>query len=57
MKAWAGEQEGGDNARVLHYLATVTAEPALVHGIEADVGSLRPVVWPTSSCGGPPRSA
>ena len=42
MKAWAGADEGDDDARVLRYLAKVTAEPALVHGIEADVGSLRP---------------
>ena len=40
MKAWAGEDEADDNARVLRYLAKVTAEPARVHGIEADVGSL-----------------
>ena len=31
-----------DNRRVLQYLAKYTAEPARVHGIEEEVGSLRP---------------
>jgi len=31
-----------DNERVLRYLAKYTAEPALVHGIDQEVGSLRP---------------
>jgi urease subunit alpha len=31
-----------DNERVLQYLAKYTAEPALVHGIDQEVGSLRP---------------
>lgn len=31
-----------DNARVLQYLAKVTAEPAIIHGISGDVGSLLP---------------
>jgi urease subunit alpha len=31
-----------DNERVLRYLAKVTAEPARVHGVERDVGSLAP---------------
>ena len=34
-------REGDDNARVLRYLAKFTAEPARVHGIDAEVGSLR----------------
>jgi urease subunit alpha len=42
MKAWAGDDGGDDNERVLRYLAKVTAEPARTHGIEADVGSLAP---------------
>ncbi len=33
---------GADNERVLRYLAKVTAEPAIVHGIAGDVGSLLP---------------
>ena len=52
MKAWrasaagqghAGLPEDGDaddNARVLRYLAKVTIEPAITHGIAAHVGSL-----------------
>jgi urease subunit alpha len=36
----AGEPD--DNRRVLQYLAKYTAEPARVHGIEEEVGSLRP---------------
>jgi urease subunit alpha len=31
-----------DNERVLRYLAKVTVEPAIVHGISAEVGSLAP---------------
>jgi urease subunit alpha len=40
----AGEADAGpdDNDRVLRYLAKYTAEPARVHGIEREVGSLRP---------------
>jgi urease subunit alpha len=34
--------ERADNERVLRYLAKVTAEPALVHGIGDEVGSLLP---------------
>jgi urease subunit alpha len=60
MKAWSGD-EGDDNARVLRYLAKVTAEPARVHGIEADVGSLRPgrladiVLWRPTAFGVKPE--
>ncbi len=49
MKRWRAteasgpdEGEADDNARVLRYLAKVTAEPALAHGIAGDVGSLVP---------------
>ena len=50
MKAWRGSEAGSrwpnepsdDNARVLRYLAKYTIEPARVHGIEAEVGSLAP---------------
>ncbi|MCI0344876.1 MAG: urease subunit alpha, partial [Chloroflexi bacterium] len=31
-----------DNARALRYLAKVTIEPAIVHGVSAEVGSLEP---------------
>jgi len=46
-----------DNDRVLHYLAKVTNEPALVHGVTDDVGSLAPgrladlVLWDAASFG------
>jgi urease subunit alpha len=39
-----GEDAGGpdDNERVLRYLAKVTIEPAITHGLADHVGSLRP---------------
>jgi urease subunit alpha len=61
MKRWAGAEEADDNARVLRYLAKVTVEPALVHGIDADVGSLRPgrladiVLWRPTAFGVKPE--
>ena len=66
MKAAAIQTEGGndrddndrdDNDRVLRYLAKVTEEPARVHGISDDVGSLSPgrladlVLWEASHFG------
>ena len=62
MKAAAASpDEGGDdrddNERVLRYLAKVTEEPARVHGISEEVGSLTPgrladlVLWEASSFG------
>jgi urease subunit alpha len=54
----SGEGSGpDDNERVLRYLAKYTAEPARVHGVEAEVGSLRPgrladiVLWRPSHFG------
>jgi len=56
MKAWRGSEAGrghdglpadrpddeaADNDRVLRYLAKVTIEPAITHGLSAHVGSLR----------------
>jgi urease subunit alpha len=45
-QGWAGAPGAGpgpdDNQRVLQYLAKYTAEPARVHGIEQEAGSLRP---------------
>jgi urease subunit alpha len=39
----AGVPHGGaDNDRILRYLAKYTAEPAIVHGVAEEVGSLRP---------------
>lgn len=61
MKAWAGERTDDDNERVLRYLAKYTAEPALVHGIDAEVGSLAPgrmadiVLWEPSHFGVKPE--
>lgn len=61
MKAWAGEVSEDDNARVLRYLAKYTAEPARVHGIAAEVGSLAPghladvVLWRPSRFGVKPE--
>jgi urease subunit alpha len=56
MKRWRGSDAGAgwpglpddgadpfdDNARILRYLAKVTIEPSIVHGIADHVGSLRP---------------
>jgi urease subunit alpha len=43
MKAQRGTDAGpADNERVLRYLAKVTINPAVTHGLAADVGSLRP---------------
>jgi urease subunit alpha len=57
MKAWRASEAGqgfagapvdrpddvaADNDRVLRYLAKVTIEPAITHGLAAHVGSLRP---------------
>jgi urease subunit alpha len=57
-----GQDDGtDDNERVLRYLAKVTAEPARVHGIDAEVGSLRNgrladvVLWDSASFGVKPR--
>jgi urease subunit alpha len=53
-----GDEDGrDDNERVLRYLAKVTEEPARVHGISHEVGSLSPgrladlVLWDASSFG------
>jgi urease subunit alpha len=40
MRAWGGAV-GDDNERVLRYLAKVTIEPAITHGIADHVGSLQ----------------
>ncbi|HUY98047.1 MAG TPA: urease subunit alpha [Verrucomicrobiae bacterium] len=53
----APEEGPDDNERVLRYLAKITIEPALVHGIAAEVGSLGPgrladiVLWRPSHFG------
>ena len=53
----SGSDDLDDNDRVLRYLAKVTEEPARVHGISPEVGSLAPgrladlVLWEASSFG------
>ncbi len=54
MKRWADDDSTDDNDRVLRYLAKCTSEPAIVHGISSEVGSLEPgrmadivLWWPT----------
>ncbi|HEY3763557.1 MAG TPA: urease subunit alpha, partial [Gaiellales bacterium] len=43
MKAQRGGETGpADNERVLRYVAKVTVNPAVAHGLAADVGTLRP---------------
>ena len=68
MKAWRASEAGSgwpnepadDNARVLRYLAKITAEPARTHGIHDEVGSLAPghladlVLWDAASFGAKP---
>jgi urease subunit alpha len=52
-----GDGEPDDNERVLRYLAKCTVEPAIVHGISEEVGSLAPgrmadiVLWDASRFG------
>jgi len=61
MKTWAGQPTDDDNERVLRYLAKYTVEPAVTHGIDAEVGSLRPgrladvVLWRPSHFGVKPE--
>jgi urease subunit alpha len=61
MKTWAGQGAGDDNERVLRYLAKYTVEPAMTHGIDAEVGSLTPgrmadiVLWRPSHFGVKPE--
>jgi urease subunit alpha len=65
MKAQRGplpeDRPGADNARVLRYLAKLTINPALAHGIAHEVGSIAPgkladlVLWPIQSFGAKPK--
>ena len=61
MKTWAGQATDDDNERVLRYLAKYTVEPAVTHGIDAEVGSLTPgrmadvVLWRPSHFGVKPE--
>jgi urease subunit alpha len=53
--------EGNDNGRILRYLAKLTINPALTHGIGHVVGSLQPgrladiVLWPIAFFGVKPK--
>jgi urease subunit alpha len=56
-----GDQAQNDNERILRYLAKLTINPALTHGIAHLVGSLEPrkvadiVLWPTNTFGIKPK--
>jgi urease subunit alpha len=70
MKAWRASEAGSgwpnepsnDNERVLRYLAKYTVEPARVHGVQDEVGSLAPghladlVLWDAASFGTKPAA-
>ncbi len=55
-----GDGAGHDNLRVLRYLAKLTINPAVAHGLSGEVGSLQPgrladvVLWRPSSFGAKP---
>src|SRR4029453_140798 len=57
----AGDPPEHDNERILRYLAKLTINPAVAHGIGHLVGSLEPgkvadvVLWPTSTFGVKPK--
>jgi len=57
----AGDPAENDNQRILRYLAKLTINPALTHGVGHLVGSLEPgkvadiVLWPTSTFGVKPK--
>ena len=57
----AGDPAEHDNQRILRYLAKLTINPALTHGIAHLVGSLEPgkvadiVLWPTNTFGVKPK--
>jgi urease subunit alpha len=56
-----GDPAGNDNQRILRYLAKLTINPALTHGVAHLVGSLEPgkvadiVLWPTNTFGVKPK--
>jgi urease subunit alpha len=56
-----GDPPGNDNERILRYLAKLTINPAITHGIGHLVGSLEPgkvadiVLWPTNTFGVKPK--
>jgi urease subunit alpha len=56
-----GSVSGNDNLRILRYLAKLTINPAITHGIAHEVGSLEPgkladiVLWPIAFFGAKPK--
>ncbi|QKW11223.1 urease subunit alpha [Streptomyces sp. NA04227] len=56
-----GDGPGDDNARVLRYIAKLTVNPALAHGLAHEVGSIEPgkladiVLWRPESFGAKPQ--
>jgi urease subunit alpha len=56
-----GAVSENDNLRILRYLAKLTINPAITHGIAHEVGSLEPgkladiVLWPTGFFGAKPK--
>ncbi len=56
-----GDSEHSDNTRILRYLAKLTINPAITHGIAGHVGSLEPgkladiVLWPVAFFGAKPK--
>ncbi len=60
LRGSGGDAEGHHNARVLRYLAKLTVNPALVHGLADHVGSLEPgrladiVLWEPAYFGAKP---
>ena len=42
MKKELGGEDGPDNARVLRYIAKLTINPALAHGLADEIGALTP---------------
>ncbi|KAA9129955.1 urease subunit alpha [Microbacterium caowuchunii] len=55
------DSEDNDNFRVLRYLAKVTINPAITHGLSDHIGSLEPgkmadiVLWPIDTFGAKPK--
>ncbi|GAA2877954.1 urease subunit alpha [Streptosporangium fragile] len=61
MKGELGAAQDGDNERVLRYLAKLTINPAIAHGLAHEVGSLEPgkladiVLWRPDHFGAKPQ--
>jgi urease subunit alpha len=61
MKPESGGDAGHDNVRVLRYLAKLTINPALAHGLAAEIGALTPgrladiVLWRPQFFGAKPQ--